>query len=168
MANVLQLGLLVGAPIPPILEHTTFVEAGALTFGVEYRVLTDEVIESSPGVQLDPDRPRGFDARGVTIHVHGAADDEEYLRFDCFDNDPHYHYLTPGTVNRVIAYDVAGHGDMWTWVISCLRERLPAMLRQAGAESLADDVDPALVSSAIVEIERLAAGARRAAPSLAS
>ena len=50
---------------------------------------------------------------------------------------------------------------MWEWALTCLRERLPAMLRQAGATELAEQVDAAEVARAIPEIEKLArAGCR--------
>lgn len=156
MGEVLQLGIVAsGPPIPPVLEDTTFVEAGALTFGVEYRILTDEVIDNSP-VELDPNRPKGFNSQGFTVHVYETDGRAEYLRFDCFDNDPHYHYITPGEVNRVIAYDVAGHGDMWSWALDCLRNRLPQMLEQAGATGLAERVDTEQIESAIPQVIRLA------------
>jgi len=156
MGEVLQLGIVAsGPPIPPVLEETTFVEAGEVSFGVEYRVLTDEVIESST-VELDPDRPTGFDSRGFTIHVYETRGHREYLRFDCFDNDPHYHYITPGEVNRVIAYDVAGNGDMWAWTLECLRSRLPAMLEKAGAAGLAKKVDAERVLGVIPRVIELA------------
>ena len=45
-------------------------------------------------------RPR---RRGVSLHVYGVRDGEalEHLRFDCFDEDPHYHYISwTGPVER--------------------------------------------------------------------
>ena len=48
---------------------------------------------------------------------------------------------------------------MWEWALTCLRERLPAMLRQAGATELAEQVDAAEVARAIPEIEKLARAA---------
>ena len=35
------------------------------------------------------------DDRGVSLHVYGEQDGEwrEFLRFDCFAEDPHYHYV---------------------------------------------------------------------------
>ena len=39
----------------------------------------------------------GAEISGVTlaIHVLGTDDGHEYLRFDVFDREPHYHYLHP-------------------------------------------------------------------------
>jgi hypothetical protein len=61
-----------------------------------------ELLEKSP--------EGGFADEGVTIHVFDASDGHEYLRFDVFDDEPHYHYIhrTVGdtVVNNVIDFDV--------------------------------------------------------------
>src|SRR5439155_873550 len=103
--------------------------------GTEYM---DELLERSP--------EGGFADEGVTIHVSETADKHEYLRFDCFDAEPHYHYIhktPPGAepVNNVIDFDVHAHGDMLPWAIRCLRERLPAMLTEAGKEPIFRHLD---------------------------
>ncbi|HXA30933.1 MAG TPA: hypothetical protein VNV87_01640 [Acidimicrobiales bacterium] len=163
MGDVLQLGIRVqDTPLPPIAMHTTYVLAGPLSIGVEYRVLTDQLIDDAKGVESD--RLKGFASQGSTLHVCDAADGTEYLRFDCFDGDPHYHYITPGEAQLIVVYDRASCGDMWTWALGCLRDRLPEMLRQAGATSLAERVEPDAVLAAIPEIERLAATGHAAGP----
>ncbi|MEE2673125.1 MAG: hypothetical protein VX466_04975, partial [Myxococcota bacterium] len=86
-------------PIPPVDSQTEYFEAGAVSFGVEYRLLDDAIaaasnLESAEG----QNSASSFDDRGVSLHVFGsAAEGEEpleYLRFDCFDEDPHYHYVS--------------------------------------------------------------------------
>lgn len=167
MPDVLAIGRRYsGDPIPPVPEHTTWLEAGGLTFGIEYRVLTDEIIDAEFGardeksVQVGGVLPEadlaGFDSRGVSVHVCDAADGGEYLRFDAFDGDPHYHYLTPGVGHTVVVYDEAALGDMLPWTLVCLRDRLPQMLTLAGAPSLAASIDVDAVRDALPEIERLA------------
>ena len=49
-------------------------EAGPIRFGIEFRELGSD--------------------RGIAMHVMGDVGDEEkeLLTFDCFENDPHYHY----------------------------------------------------------------------------
>ena len=56
----------------------------------------------------------------------GAEDGHEYIRFDVFLSDPHYHYNHRGAeiVNNVIEFDVAAHGDMLPWALGCIRSRL--------------------------------------------
>jgi hypothetical protein len=88
--------------------------------------------------------------------VCDARDGGEYLRFDAFDGDPHYHYLTPGVGHTVIIFDDAALGDMFPWTLGCLRDRLPQMLAMAGATDLLERIDIADVHAALPEIERVA------------
>lgn len=158
MGDVLQLGKKwpTSDGVPPLEENTTWLEVGALRIGYEYRVLTDDVLGATPGLALAEDAPTGFDTEGGSIHVCDGVTGDEYLRFDVFDGDPHYHYLTPGTMNWVIPFDLVAHGDMWEWVFDCLRRRLRPMLREAGAVVLADRVDVDAVVAVIPDLERLA------------
>lgn len=86
-------------PIPPVEARTTYFEFGSLRLGVEYRRLTDAVTAAAVLVAAAGDE-RGqttdLDDRGVSIHVFGHQDgeDREFLRFDCFVEDPHYHYIS--------------------------------------------------------------------------
>ncbi len=163
MADALKLGFEPGPAIPPVAEHTTQVPAGAVRIGVEYRVLTDEIIANTEGIVVTDDPAfRDFHSQGVSLHVVDADSGAEHLRFDVFDDGPHYHYMDGQGGNRVVIYDVDGSGPMWDWALTCLRERLPAMLRQAGATELAERVDAADVARAIPEVEELArAGANQ-------
>ena len=76
-------------PIPPVEERTEYVDAGAVRFGVEYRLLDDAIAAASASeVARGPDSTQGlsFDDRGVSIHVFGVDEQGalEYLRFDCW------------------------------------------------------------------------------------
>ena len=56
-------------PIPPIEAHTQWFDAGAVRFGVEYRLLTDAIaaaaeVEAATGT--DRADPASFDDRGVS------------------------------------------------------------------------------------------------------
>ena len=170
MGDVLKIGRRYrGDPIPPIPEHTTWIDAGGLRFGAESRVLDDDIINAEFGSraekseQIDGVLPEedlvGFNSSGVSIHVCDAQDGGEYLRFDAFDGDPHYHYLTPGEGHTVIIFDDAALGDMFPWTLGCLRDRLAQMLTMAGATDLAGRIDVADVRAALPEIERVAEGA---------
>ena len=63
----------------------------------------------------------GFFDEGVTIHVFDAGDGHEYLRFDVFDDEPHYHYVhrtvDDTVVNNVVDFDTVAHGDMLAWTL---------------------------------------------------
>ncbi len=138
--------------IPPVPEATTFLDAGPLRFGVELRTLGEG------------DMPSAFS--GPTVHVYGAEDGEEYLRFDVFDGLPHYHYIdphaafapdqtVPGESDIVVVFDYAAHGPMWPWTVECLRSRLGAMLHEGGIHELADEVDDDAIAAVLPTIVEL-------------
>lgn len=152
-------------PIPPEDANTRYLEAGPLRVGVEFRHLTDDILDAgfadgAAKAIIDDARPEAIDDQGFSIHVFDAATGGEHLRFDMFDGDPHYHYIVPGSHNVLIPFDEAAFGDMLTWALECLRSRLPAMLRQAEAAELAERVDQAAVDALIPEIEALVRPAR--------
>ena len=168
------MGTVVGIPIqPPAADNNHELEAGVLTFGVEYRSLDPVSLEETYAgdadhlAELRATSPEGgFSDQGVSLHVRGTSDGHEYLRFDVFDDEPHYHYVhrtADGTVvNQVIDFDVTAHGDMLDWTLERLRTRLAAMLTAAGGADLADRIEPANVDAAIDDVERLARAARGA------
>jgi hypothetical protein len=134
-------------PIPPVEEATTYIDAGDVVIGVEFRRLTDEVVDTTFDAQIQAAsgigeaRPvSGLDEQGVSLHVLDASTRLEYLRFDNFDDDPHYHYIVPGSHNVVIPFDTAASGDFITWALERIGSRLKEMLRQAGADQLAGRV----------------------------
>jgi hypothetical protein len=140
-----------GKLIPPEPERTIMLDAGALRFGIEQRVVPD--VEEST-------------YKGPSVHVLGADDGHEYLRFDVFDGLPHYHYIdpfaepsdeqgVPGISNVIVAFDFAAHGPMWPWLVEVLRNRLPDMLRHAELDALADKVDNAEIAKALPAIVEL-------------
>jgi hypothetical protein len=151
-------------PQPPVEAHNHLIPAGALTFGVEYRNVDPESLRATYAgdaaqlAELEERSPDGgfFDA-GVSIHVCGTDDAHEYLRFDVFDDEPHYHYVhrtTDNTVrNQVIDFDTSAHGEMLPWVITRLRTRLPEMLRAAGGGHLATELDAGTVERAVDAVE---------------
>ena len=116
-------------PIPMIEKNAEWIDAGPVSFAIEVRVLAGM------------DEAAGAGAGGGTIHVFGPDHAEEWLRFDCFDDEPHYHYLDQrAKTNTVWTYDDAVNGPMGPWAVSALRRNLPAILRSAGAEELAERV----------------------------
>ena len=135
-------------------ELASSVRAGPITFTVEYR----RVVQA------------GVEVSGPTIRVVGADDDHEYLRFDMFDRDAHYHYMAPSTeadwqAERVVVLDTVAEGDPVSWAISRFRGRLGPMLANAGGQRLADLVDEDTLGRALDEVEVLCRGAApRAAP----
>lgn len=163
-------------PQPPVEEDTRWFSAGAVTFGVEYREVDPAALAETYGddatamAEIEANSPEGgFVDAGVSIHVKGTADSHEYVRFDIFDGEPHYHYVRPsGDHNNVVEYDAVAHGDMLDFAIGRLRTRLAEMLTHAGGESVAAELDPVVQSPVIDDVEQLARRARSGAGRSAS
>jgi len=153
-------------PIPPIEAHTQWFDAGAVRFGVEYRLLTEAIaaaaqVEAANG--SDRGDPATFDDRGVSIHVQGCDERGalEYLRFDCFDEDPHYHYVSwRARSNEMLHIDAVAEGDPLAWALERLRTRLPEMLARAGAAHIAAQVDRGRVEAVLPKVAEAAYRAR--------
>ena len=149
-------------PIPMVTEHCIPVDAGAVQFVVESRVLTNEIIQDTFQGAIAADIP--FDDFGATLHVCGTADGLEYLRFDCFENEPHYHYIEQATGgNTVVRIDELAVGDPIEFSLACVEHHLPEMLRNCGVAGLADAVagQPDTVTAAVAEVRELMRRARQ-------
>ena len=72
--------------------------------------------------------------QGLSIRVSGPVADErrELLRFDCFDNSPHYHVEVYGK-NDITAID---DNDATEWSLNTLTERFEGLIDAAGADAL--------------------------------
>ncbi|MFM5932302.1 MAG: hypothetical protein ACKOPQ_15500 [Novosphingobium sp.] len=113
--------------IPLIEHHSQWFDAGPVSIAVEARALGDS-----------PQRM----VRGPSIHLFDAARREEYLRFDVFGKVLHYHYIHNAVQHNTLwGYDPDVNGPMIAWACAALRDRLPTMLRRAGASALADEVE---------------------------
>jgi hypothetical protein len=112
-------------------------EAGAVCFALQYRALM-------------PDQ-------GVSLQVVGEVDGAltELLRFDCFDQNPHYHYAPAGK-NERYNMDKTTSGNPVGWTLKQLRTRLPEMLNKAGYEAIAQKLDCALVTTRLDQVEEAA------------
>ncbi len=152
-------------PVRAYMEHTVCVPAGAVTFGIEYRHLDEAAILAEYGPdarsRFDGKRPAGMaevvEEDGLALHVFDSGTGEERLRFDCFDDAPHYHLLAPArSSNVVIEHDAASLGPLLEWALAQLRTRLPELLREAGADGIADRVDDQLVTGALRTVEQTA------------
>ncbi|MET0698299.1 MAG: hypothetical protein ABWY93_01430 [Mycobacterium sp.] len=128
-----------GDPLPVDRAATTYYPAGAVTFGVEGRAL----------FKSGDDAPW---AGGPTLHVFDTASGREHLRFDAFPGEEHYHYLTPGVQNHWVGYDSVADGDFISWILDRVRNKLPELLRYAGATDLADQVDAAEIAAVLDEV----------------
>lgn len=156
-------------PIPMDPEHCVDVPAGPITFVVEARWLTpDRVLDhaASLGRLADIDDVSGVDDSGLTVHVLDTAGRREHLRFDCFEHEPHYHYVHDAdAANTVVRIDDVAEGDASAWMLRTLRRRLPEMLAHAGVPDIGEAVraDAEQVSAAIDTVEALVVDAARSA-----
>jgi hypothetical protein len=118
------------------LGNTKF-EAGNITFALQYRALM-------------PDQ-------GVSLQVASCAggEEKELLRFDCFDQRPHYHY-DPEDKNLRYDMDKTTAGNPVGWTLQQLRTRLPEMLKKAGFEEIANNLDCPTVLSKLDQVEEAA------------
>ncbi len=149
-------------PIPMVEEHCIPVDAGAVQLVVESRVLTNEIIQDTYQGAIAADL--AFDDFGATLHVCGTADGLEHLRFDCFENEPHYHYIDQeAVVNTVVRIDELAVGDPVEFSLGCVEHHLPDMLRHCGVGDLADQVagQPEQVGAAVAEVRALMVKARQ-------
>lgn len=150
------------APIPPDPEHTTLVPAGVLSFGVEYRLLDDaELAANYTGQDMEEIQAHTegqlVQDNGVSIHVMGRQDNHEYLRFDMFEQDPHYHYIEPsGEKQTIVQYDRVAMGEMLPWTLNQIRTRLPEMLSFAGGSHLIEELDAQRIDAALQQVQKLA------------
>lgn len=152
-------------PVPAFDQYTARFDAGPVVFGVEYRVLNEATILEFYGddarSKFDNKVPAGMGAvieeDGLALHVF-AHDGRELLRFDCFDDAPHYHYLDP-TVPRniVIEHDAVASGPIIPWAFHTLRTRLGAMLTHIGAGDLAAALHQPTVDATLDLVEAEAA-----------
>jgi hypothetical protein len=159
-----QLGFrLPGGAIPPVPENCVSLAAGPVVFVVESRTLDDQAAGTTSGGEPSDGMSQFFDDHGPTLHVYGAADELEHLRFDCFSSEPHYHYFhraeAAQTLRRIDQY---ADGDPVQWAVRRVRDRLPEMLEYCGQGELAAAVRSSrdVIAGVIDEVEPLLLAAR--------
>ena len=129
------------------------IEAGAVTFALHHRYLDG----GAPHQQGAGGAGGGNATQGMCIQVMGTADgkEAELLRFDCFDDDAHYHYGPEKHSGRIFL-DPTVAGNPIGWTIKQIRSNLPAMVIKAGYPEIADRIDPTIISSKVGELETMA------------
>ena len=155
-------------PEPYQTANTYFIEAGPIRIGLEHREIDNQSLEESYADDEShalalKELLDGYSIsdQGVSLHVCASDDGHEYLRFDCFDDMPHYHYVHKVAAgeppkNHVVLFDRAACGDMLEWAIDRIEGHLAAMLAQAGAASLARNLDCAALARAAAQLRSIA------------
>ena len=121
---------------------TDIIEAGNIRFGLEMR-------------------RQGSGDGGLAIHVLSElagntgrvfTEETELLAFDCFRDDPHYHY-GPRNKNHRIFWDKTLVPDPLDWCLDQFRSgKLKAMLERAGYPGVAADLDEDLVAAVMPKV----------------
>ena len=106
------------------------IQAGGLNFIVEYRNFGKD--------------------RGPAIRVYADIENQamQVLRFDCFEEDPHYHY-DPDGKNEMHHLSLEDIPDTVAWSLEQIRSRTVEMLRTAGYNEKADQIDPEEIANSI-------------------
>ena len=122
---------------------TDIIEAGNIRFGLEMR------------------RQASGDG-GLAIHVLSDlagntgrvfTEETELLAFDCFRDEPHYHY-GPRNKNHRIFWDKTLVPDPLGWCLDQFKTgKLKAMLERAGYPGVAADLDEDLLASVVPQVE---------------
>ena len=118
-----------------MIQNEAVISVGVLDFAMRFR---DDVIDDA----------------GLCVQVYAKVSGQatELLRFDCFANAPHYHY-GPEANNERLMLDATASGDPLDWTLQRFeRGRLPAMVRRAGYDAVADAIDDDDVQAALPAI----------------
>ena len=109
------------------------IEAGGLFFDTENRTFGED--------------------GGPALRVFGGVEGKQVqvLRFDCFRNDPHYHYDPSGKNDM---HHLEKGADNIGWTIEQVKGQLQDMIRTAGYTALAGQVDMQAVSEVVPQIEK--------------
>jgi hypothetical protein len=143
-------------PIPMVQEHCIPVDAGAVQLVIESRRLTNAIVEETFQGKVAADV--AFDDHGATLHVVGTDDGLEHLRFDCFEQEPHYHYIDHAAGgNTVVRIDELAVGDPIEFSLTCVEQHLSEMLGNCNVPALADQVKGRMgeVNDAMGEVRAL-------------
>ena len=111
---------------------------GGLTCTIEYR-------------QTDEDH-------GPAIRILGQVNGEtvQLLRFDCFANDPHYHYDPMGE-NQMFHLDPLTMGCPVDFSLAQIAQHAKAMIQKAGFPQAAEAVNQDEIANRVDEIRQLIA-----------
>ncbi|MBI3330131.1 MAG: hypothetical protein HYZ81_25915 [Nitrospinae bacterium] len=109
--------------------------AGGLRFQVDYR-----------GAGTD---------RGPSLRIFGDVEGKpvQLLRFDCFENEPHFHY-DPDGKNNQLRLDKANVSDPIAWSMDYLRGNVTTLIRVAGYGALANQLDEGVLTGALPTVEK--------------
>jgi DNA-directed RNA polymerase subunit H (RpoH/RPB5) len=93
--------------------------------------------------------------RGPSLRVYGDVEDKpvQLLRFDCFEHEPHFHY-DPDGKNNQLRMDKTKVSDPIAWSMDYLRGNVTSLVRLAGYNALAEQLDEEVLTAALPTVEK--------------
>ena len=93
--------------------------------------------------------------RGPSLRIYGDVEGKpvQLLRFDCFEQGPHFHYDPEGKNNQ-LRMDKTKVTDPIAWSMDYLRGNVKSLVRIAGYSALADQLDEAVLCAALPTVEK--------------
>jgi hypothetical protein len=92
---------------------------------------------------------------GPSLRIYGDVEGKpvQLLRFDCFENQPHFHYDPEGKNNQ-LRMDKTKVSDPIAWSMDYLRGNVASLVRIAGYGALADQLDETALTAALPTVEK--------------
>jgi hypothetical protein len=93
--------------------------------------------------------------RGPSLRIYGDVEDKsvQLLRFDCFETQPHFHYDPEGKNNQ-LRMDKAKVKDPIAWTMDYLDGNVTNLIRIAGYNDLATQLDEGTLTAALPTVEK--------------
>ena len=93
--------------------------------------------------------------RGPSLRIYGDVEGKpvQLLRFDCFEQQPHFHYDPEGKNNQ-LRMDKANVSDPVAWSMDYLRGNFASLIRIAGYGKLADGLNETALTAALPGLEK--------------
>jgi len=96
----------------------------------------------------------GGSDEGLTFDITTAeSEGKRILRFDCFYKNPHYHVGASGGEAAANKMKDEGIEDPVRWTLDQLKNRFPAMIKQAGYAEIAERIDQRGIAEQLTHLE---------------